>query len=116
MHLRTDRIPTTYASASALLADNDEVTIAYETKLSRTGPNSIALVHFKTCIVFYHPDDTLALYTGGYNTKSTKERINAALGNRGRVWTHKGEWCYYPGQTTEYNGNRVPFEEGMVVF
>lgn len=115
MHLRTDRIPTTYASASALLADNDEVTIAYETKLSRTGPNSIALVYFKTCIVFYHPDDTLALYTGGYNTQSTKERINAALGNRGRVWQTNKVWHYYPLQSGVCTNNRVPFEEGMIV-
>lgn len=109
MHLRTDRIPTTYASASALLADNDEVTIAYETKLSRTGPNSIALVYFETCIVFYHPDDSMRLLTDGHRTQSTKERINAALGNRGRVYSDHGDmFILLP------NG-AVPFEEGMTV-
>lgn len=112
-------VPTSYKEADSALSGNDEIAVDYNTILSRSGPQSIALVLYDTVIVFYHADNSLALHTDGHHTKTTKARINAALGSRGSVHAVNGKWWFcYPtvyGDSKPYDRARVPFEEGMVI-
>lgn len=54
---------------------------------------------YSTDVVTYHPDETITLYTGGWNSKETSEFMNAVAPVRAelfdnRVWAYVGEGWY----------------------
>lgn len=112
-------VPTTYDEAVATLATArskdagkpvDNNTRLYE------RDNGIALRLHNTDIVIYHPSGSMSLFTDGWTTVTTKDRINKALGNRAGVWSVKGRWMI--GQRLGFGygyGGGVPFDEGIVV-
>jgi len=72
---------------------------------ARILPNgSVAFQLHSTDVVVIHDDDSATLRTGGWNTPTTKERIN----RYSPVYVHqkKGEW---------YLNDGTPFEDGMEV-
>ena len=57
-------------------------------------------------------ETSLALYTCGYKTNTTKSRLNAILsehGNGARIVQSNYEWFVID------NGQKVPFTEGMIL-
>ena len=69
--------------------------------------NSVGIMLHSTYVVKIHPDDTYTLQTGGWQTVTTKDRINQY--SPVRVYQRKYEWF------VKINGKEYPFMEGMVV-
>lgn len=69
--------------------------------------NSVGILLHSTYVVKIHPDDTYTLQTGGWQTVTTKDRINQY--SPVRVYQRKYEWF------VKINGKEYPFMEGMVV-
>lgn len=69
--------------------------------------NSVGIMLHSTYVVKIHPDDTYTLQTGGWQTVTTKDRINQY--SPVRVYQRKYEWF------VKVNGKEYPFMEGMVV-
>ena len=69
--------------------------------------NSVGIMLHSTYVVKIHPDDTYTLQTGGWQTVTTKDRINQY--SPVRVYQRKYEWF------VKLNGKEYPFMEGMVV-
>ena len=68
---------------------------------------TVAIRLHNTDVVSIHPDNTFTLRTGGWQTTTTKDRINQY--SPVRVYQHKYEWY------VTINGKECPFMEGMVV-
>lgn len=75
----------TYAKADRELGSRDEITIGNNTKLVRRD-DGIAVRHWSTDIITYHPDDSISLIP--HNSVTTKARYNAYLNQR--VWAEDG--------------------------
>lgn len=69
--------------------------------------NSVGIMLHSTYVVKIHPDDTYTLQTGGWQTVTTKDRINQY--SPVRVYQRKYEWF------VKINGKEYPFMENMVV-
>lgn len=69
--------------------------------------NSVGIMLHSTYVVKIHPDNTYTLQTGGWQTVTTKDRINQY--SPVRVYQRKYEWF------VKVNGKEYPFMEGMVV-
>lgn len=72
----------------------------------------IAVKFHNTDIIRYYPDGRVQLFTGGWYTISTKERINRYTGLG--IYSKKGTW-YVPNKTGLFNDISVEFEEGMFI-
>lgn len=68
---------------------------------------SVGIMLHSTYVVKIHPDDTYTLQSGGWQTLTTKDRINKY--SPVRVYQRKYEWF------VKLNGKEYPFMEGMVV-
>ena len=80
--------------------------LAKNVRLIRRG-NDCVIRYYQTDVVTYHPDGTLTLRHGGWDTISTRDVINAF--SPVYVEGTKGAW------TVTVNGNRHPFIDGMIV-
>jgi len=69
--------------------------------------NSVGIMLHSTYVVKIHPDNTYTLQTGGWQTSTTKDRINQY--SPVRVYQRKYEWF------VRINGKEYPFMENMVV-
>lgn len=69
--------------------------------------NSVGIMLHSTYVVKIHPDNTYTLQTGGWQTVTTKDRINQY--SPVRVYQRKYEWF------VNLNGKEYPFMEGMRV-
>jgi len=81
--------------------------IANNTYAEILHDNSVGIMLHSTYVVKIHPDDTYTLQTGGWQTSTTKDRINQY--SPVRVYQRKHEWF------VTINGKEYPFMEGMVV-
>jgi len=84
-----DRIPTTSAEARTALGDARSVVLGYMTTLRLvesefTDTRYIALRHFATDIVHYHPNGDISLHLNLYYTRTTIQRVRRVLP---RGWT-----------------------------
>lgn len=69
--------------------------------------NSVGIMLHSTYVVKIHPDNTYTLQTGGWQTVTTKDRINQY--SPVRVYQRNYEWF------VKINGRELPFMDGMVV-
>ena len=69
--------------------------------------NSVAITLHSTDVVTIHEDGAYTLRTGGWQTVTTKDRINQY--SPVRVYQRQYEWF------VKINGKEYPFMEGMVV-
>lgn len=69
--------------------------------------NSVAITLHSTDVVTIHEDGTYTLRCGGWQTVTTKDRINQY--SPVRVYQRNYEWF------VRINGREMPFMEGMVV-
>jgi hypothetical protein len=78
------------------------------TYLERRQEGKIAIRLHSTDIIIFHPSGDIELNTGGWQTVTTKDRLNEFLPGW-RVWSNKGVW--YVG----INGNTFPYADGMIL-
>lgn len=69
--------------------------------------NSVSITLHSTDVVTIHEDGTYTLRSGGWQTLTTKDRINQY--SPVRVYQRNFEWF------VKINGKEFPFMEGMVV-
>ena len=68
---------------------------------------TVAVMLHSTYVVKIHPDDTYTLNSGGWQTHTTKDRIN----QYSPVRVYQRAYTWY----VELNGKEYPFIDGMVV-
>lgn len=71
--------------------------------------DDIAVVLHKTAVVTVHSDSSMTLDSGGWETNTTKDRINAFLPGGCKLYQENFVWYI----TTDNHRTRVPFERGM---
>lgn len=106
--------PKSFTAAAQVLNGRDSMRLGNNTYLEKHFCGIAVRLH-STNIVMFHEDGRVALFTGGYYTVTTKERINQFIS--GRVYQKKHVW-YYVGH--DVNGaldweHPVEFSEGMDV-
>lgn len=110
-------LPTSFEQASAWLGGAARKTVAHNTDLARGAAGEIDLIFHNSRIVTFLRDDSLLLNSNGYRTVTTKQRLNAVLGDRGRVSQVKGEW-YYRDSGLRHEGGPwqdITFHDGLIV-
>lgn len=91
----SDRVPRDYAGALEALRGRDVRSLGCNTQLEREY-GAVALRLYSTVIVRFYADDSVAVYTGGYATRTTQDRITAALAGSGwGVGAIRGEWQWF---------------------
>lgn len=84
-------------------------TVAHKTKLFTEEDGSYIVQYHATEVFKYDAKaKTYTLNSGGWKTKTTKERINQYLAP-GFISQKNFEW------TVHFNGDSIPFEDGMVI-
>ena len=101
-HFRSDI--RSFQSAIKVLNGKQGKVIGHNTTLVRLDNDTVAARLHTTDIVTYHRDGRIIVKTGGYNTNTTRHRING-LTEVG-ITTKSG---------TAYLGNGVQFVDGMDV-
>ena len=80
-----------YYSAQSVLKGRDTKKIGNNTYLIRAGEDAIYVRYHRTNIVVYSPG--VAVYTdGGWQTYTTKDRLNQLLPNRYTIFQKKHRW------------------------
>lgn len=93
-------IPTSYDEALARTRTTRHggfTHLSPNTRLVRNDsavfPNAIEVQLHGTPVVTFHRDGRITLLTGGWRTRTTQRRLNAALRSHGvSIYQHKGEW------------------------
>ena len=101
-----------YFSAERELGNRDTRKVGNNTYLERDrwSPGTIFLRLHRTRIVAFHEDGSVRLNSGGWQTVTTKERLNWVSGIR--VFQQDWQWYVYIPKT----GETVPYSDGMVLF
>jgi hypothetical protein len=73
------------------------------------GGGGYSIVLHRTPIVTYHPDGRITLRSGGFQTVTTKARMNEVLPGDIRVYQERHDWFV----NTPYG--TIPFYDGMVI-
>jgi hypothetical protein len=91
--MHRNAIPTTYDEARETLNGRDSRKIANNTTLVDLGDGSIGLRLHTTTVVTFHPDGSLVLKTGGWQTVTTKDRLNRVVRAHGwNIYAEKRVW------------------------
>lgn len=75
------------------------------TRIVRRGP-SIAVQYHTTDVVTLHPDGSVTLKSGGWQSVTTKKRMNDF--SSAYVFQDKGVWY-----ARTHRGTRIPYYDGM---
>ena len=75
------------------------------TYLRRLPDDDLAIKLHATDIIILHADNTYTLFSGGWQTVTTKERINRFT--PARIWQKKFVWYMWPDDTPFYDGIKV---------
>ena len=68
-----------------------------------------------TDIVSYHPDGTMTIDSGGWQTRTTKDRINEYLPDHVTLYQKNFTWFLDVRSVDGEHMETVPFEDGMTV-
>lgn len=79
--------------------------IGYNTQAVRIG-DGVAIYHHTTAIVIYNADGTITLNTNGWETKTTKFRMNLVLPDEYRV--SQADWQWWISGEKYYDGMVLP--------
>ncbi len=105
-------IPTTYSEALDALKGRGSRTIAHNTRLGIIGNGeAIGLWLHATCIVTFNRDGSIALRTGGWQTVTTKDRLNRVA--RAHGWSVFAKACVW--YIAHRSGTEFEFEEGFAI-
>lgn len=103
-------IPTSHAEAARQLGRKTYKQLNANTRLINLGDEVIGLVLHSTTVVKFIVDGSIILNSGGWQTMTTKARINAALADSpNQLVQRKGLW-YIEGAI-----GSVDFYDGMVL-
>ena len=81
-------------------------------KTSVIMEDNVLLITYHSTIVVKVSDDELILNSGGYQTNTTKRRMNqASLQYQLGFSVYQSDFCWY----VAYNGDIIPFEDNMVL-
>jgi hypothetical protein len=104
------QIPTTYDEARETLKGRESRTIANNTTLADLG-DCIGLRLHSTYVVRFYADGRISLHTGGWQTVTTKDRLNKVIRAHG--------WNLYAERRVWYvahrDGRRFEFEDGFTI-
>ena len=100
----------TYDEAAAALGTRDHRKAANNTHLHRIDADTIAVRLHNTDVVVYHSNGDTTLCTGGYQTLTTKERLNRFTNYS--VRSIKGRWFVNAPSPDDWS---VPFVEGITI-
>lgn len=78
-----------FTDANQILGNRDRKKIGHNTYLQRAGDDIEAIYH-STAVVTYHPNNTMTCKTGGWQTVTTKDRLNQLTPLR--IGSTKGIW------------------------
>lgn len=110
--MTNNNIPTNYSHALQILNGRMRKTIhGIRGTHLEVKDNVVVMYYHNTPVVSFHHNGDIALNSGGYKTRTTKERMNKVIGNKAKVYQHKGGWYIYylDGNTTH------AFMDGMKV-
>jgi hypothetical protein len=95
-----------YVSANAQLTGRckNSRKIANNTYLQRRGNDDIAVRLHSTDVVTFHKNGDITVSTGGWNTVTTKDRIQRYTPSSWRVWSESG-YMFIRTQAGEWNFN-----------
>src|SRR5215211_4981594 len=96
----------TFTQAEAMIAVSKGTTrrLGNNTTLVRLGRDTYAVRSHRTDVVTIHRDGRYTLKTGGWQTPTTKDRINTYGPVQVRIYQKQRQWCW---------GDGVPFVSGM---
>jgi len=112
--------PRSYDEAEAFLDGRDSRKLAYATVVERLSPACIAIQHHKTNIIEFWVGGDIILNTGGWQTVTTKSRLNQFTpftidGSTKSGWTGQTPKNWRDWTVTLPNGAVLPFEDGMML-
>lgn len=97
----------TYQEAARILATRKRKVANNTVLIHNPSDNSIGIQLHGTQVVVLYPDGSFSLYTGGWNTVTTRARINAFAPVP--IGLHNKKRMPYIG----FYGNEAPFYDGM---
>jgi hypothetical protein len=96
-----------FVKASEFLGKKTSRPLENHTRIERRAENSIAIKYHDTDIVTYFPDGRIIVNTGGWKTKTTKDRINRYTSFQ--IGQYNDIWYFYN------NGKKYLFiDSGMI--
>jgi hypothetical protein len=98
-----------YDSLDNFLGNKDEKKIGHNTILHKLYNDDIAIKLWNTNIVVINKLNNIRLYSGGWETRTTADRINQLLPSGVGLYTRKGEW-----RVKGHNGE-FKFVNGMLI-
>lgn len=101
--------PQSFSEARRILGERESKKIGNNTYAERLGNGNIGIRLHNTHVVVFTADDHYILNSGGWRTKTTKDRINQLLPSNIRISQKKFAWY------VEKNGHIMEFRDGMVV-
>ena len=106
----------TYSDAIIRLGSRDSRRIANNTYLERRANSDIAVKLHRTDVLTYHADGSVTLNSGGWQTYTTKARMNAYLPYGYRVYQRCFAWYVwnYRAEHTRSNG-RIDYFDGLTL-
>ncbi len=109
MGAKMKHVCMSYGAAKELLGGKAAIELGHNTMLrdiSWKGFKAIAVRLHQTDVVIFHEDGTVELNSGGYETVTTKDRINkfSPMG----IYQQQGDWYMH-------NGEKTPFRDGIKI-
>lgn len=99
-----------YGVLSDLIGQKGSKQIGNNTIAHRLDDNTVAIKYHRTNILKINQDNTVTISTGGWETTTTKDRLNQFLSCRGfGIYQKKGVWYIKERGDDE----AVPYEDGM---
>lgn len=99
----------TYEQGVETLGKRQSKKLGNNTYLERVGPDCLGVKLHGTYVVRICSDGSYVLHTGGWQTSTTKDRINSY--SPARVYQSKREWFLSVGE----EGGKCKFEDGIRV-
>lgn len=101
----------TYLHAADRLGNRQSRKLGNNTYLKRRSDTAIAVMLHATDVLTFNADGSTVLDSGGWQTVTTKARINE-YGPGGGICQQNGQWYYCP---SGWNGPRYKFADGMTI-
>jgi hypothetical protein len=99
-----------YAAIVARLGSRDSVNVGHNTRAERWDSSAVAVIYHATAIYIARADGWAIPRLGGWDTVTTRSRVNALLPAGWAVYSHRdAPWLYYSGYPL------LPFADGLAV-